>query len=191
MPLDTVTLRTGEVHSLGLVRTVHLLLRGLLDRGMAIPFYEAVTLARNPKHELWPGAADQLGGLLDDAGAMHRAVREIIVASVEGEGLDMKLLPITESIKREDAVELRKVMGADTTQAPSEGEATGCRRCHECAELSHHWMEGFAEDENGDIVNPDEPQWVCKHCDFTMPWDDRDPEVMFGEQELAPEETER
>jgi hypothetical protein len=34
-----------------------------------------------------------------------------------------------------------------------------CRRCYECADADHHWIENDAfEDE-------DSPEFVCKHCD--------------------------
>lgn len=59
-----------------------------------------------------------------------------------------------------------------------------CRRCHDCIGLSHHWMEGFDEDEDGEMVNPDDPRWQCKHCEFSMPYghgdmDTEEPEDMY------------
>jgi len=40
-------------------------------------------------------------------------------------------------------------------------------------------MEGFDEDEDGELVNPDDPRWQCKHCDFSMPWNDEEPEAQY------------
>lgn len=34
-----------------------------------------------------------------------------------------------------------------------------CRRCVECANMTHHWMP------NEDWAGPDDPEYVCKHCD--------------------------
>lgn len=45
-----------------------------------------------------------------------------------------------------------------------------CRRCFDCTGLSHHWSAGFDEDEDGELVNPEDPRWQCKHCEFSMPY---------------------
>jgi hypothetical protein len=91
-PTSTVTLRSGHVHAAPLVAVVTVLLGNLLEDGEPILFYEAVTLARNPAHRLFGNAGEKLEarGILQD-GRMHEATREIIVASVEGEGLGMKM----------------------------------------------------------------------------------------------------
>ena len=90
--IETVTLHTGHVHAKPLVTLLTVLLRRMLDEGEAIAFYEAVMLARNPDHQLFGNAVEKLTafGILQD-GRMHDATREIIVASVEGEGLGMRL----------------------------------------------------------------------------------------------------
>jgi len=56
-----------------------------------------------------------------------------------------------------------------------------CRHCTECPDSSHHWMEGFDEDDDGDPLDPDAPRWTCKHCDFSMPWGGLDPESQYQE----------
>lgn len=90
--IETVTLRTGHSHAKALVILVNMRLSSMLNNGEGIAFYEAVMLARNPNHRLFGNAGEKLAafGLLQD-GRMHDATREIIVASVEGEGLSMRL----------------------------------------------------------------------------------------------------
>ena len=90
--IETVTLHTGHSHAKALVAVVTMLLRDMLDKGEGIAFYEAVMLARNPNHRLFGNVGEKLTayGILQD-GRMRDAVREIIVASVEGEGLSMRL----------------------------------------------------------------------------------------------------
>ena len=34
-----------------------------------------------------------------------------------------------------------------------------CRRCVECAGMTHHWIS------NDECEGPDDPEFVCKHCD--------------------------
>lgn len=90
--METVTLRTGHTHAAPLVAVVHMLMRSMLDDGEPILFYEAVMLARNPRHRLFGNSGEKLEkrGILE-SGQMHEATREIIVASVEGDGMGMKL----------------------------------------------------------------------------------------------------
>jgi hypothetical protein len=90
--IETVTLHTGHAHAKTLVAVVTVLLRDMIDQGEFILFYEAVTLARNPSHRLFGNAGEKLTafGILEN-GRMHDATREIIVASVEGEGVGMRL----------------------------------------------------------------------------------------------------
>ncbi|HQU83986.1 MAG TPA: hypothetical protein PKY59_12700 [Pyrinomonadaceae bacterium] len=51
------------------------------------------------------------------------------------------------------------------------------KHCNICEGATHHWMEDFLEDENGEIINPDQPVWKCKHCPHF---------VLFGETEGHP-----
>jgi hypothetical protein len=90
--IETVTLHTGHVHAKSQVVLVGMLLSNMLDKGEGIAFYEAVMLARNPNHRLFGNTGEKLTsfGILQN-GRMHDATREIIVASVEGEGLSMRL----------------------------------------------------------------------------------------------------
>lgn len=58
-----------------------------------------------------------------------------------------------------------------------------CRRCYDCQDVSHHWIEGF--DEEAWEYSPDpRPVWTCKHCEFAMPYcmdgfDSDDPQAMY------------
>jgi hypothetical protein len=55
-----------------------------------------------------------------------------------------------------------------TVPAPVQDHA--CRRCTECPGQAHHWMEGFDEDDEGELLDPMDPRWQCKHCEFSMPY---------------------
>ena len=97
---DMVTLRTGTVEVAALVSVITMTLRTLLEEN-PITFYEAVELARNPHHKVWGASKDELRGLglCDDADVdasndmfMHSSTRDIILASVEGEGTEMRLV---------------------------------------------------------------------------------------------------
>ena len=61
--------------------------------------------------------------------------------------------------------------------------AAPCRRCSECVGQSHHWLEELREDEYGEVVEPEEPVWACRHCEFVMPCEvdseSDDPESAF------------
>lgn len=65
---------------------------------------------------------------------------------------------------------------ADNTLWDDDG---ACRRCIDCRGYSHHWMEGFDEDEDGELIDPDAPRWQCKHCGFSMPYEDEGPEDQY------------
>lgn len=57
-------------------------------------FYELVQLARNKDHMPFGSTGRDLmkRGLIDENMGMHRDVRDIIVCSVEGDGLDMRMV---------------------------------------------------------------------------------------------------
>lgn len=61
------------------------------------------------------------------------------------------------------------------------GEPT-CRRCSQCPNSQHHWMEdilsSLLEDEEREVHEADDPEflpgddqpiWTCKHCDHWQP----------------------
>jgi len=59
-----------------------------------------------------------------------------------------------------------------------------CRRCTECPDQAHHWMED-SDGEEWEYSPDPRPIWACKHCDFVMPMDDmEDPDGQY-ERRLA------
>lgn len=82
-----------------LIRTTYLSLATLLNRH-PIAFAELVSRVRDERHELVGEAAQVLDiyGLLDSSGRIHQAVREIVLASTAGDGLDLRLLPASDVI---------------------------------------------------------------------------------------------
>lgn len=60
------------------------------------------------------------------------------------------------------------------------GPKLACRRCVECPDLSHHWMESFDDGEWEHSPEP-RPVWACKHCEYKMPMSDplEDPERAY------------
>ena len=89
------TLRTGKIVPDAIITTTIIHLKGLLRDGVAgaMMFYDIVTLARDPQYRVFPENLRNLKahGLLDRNGRIHTDVREVILASVVGDGLDMKL----------------------------------------------------------------------------------------------------
>lgn len=54
-----------------------------------VAFYELVMLARDPSREVWGDYALGMEGVgLTQTGVMHDAVRDIVLACAEGEGID-------------------------------------------------------------------------------------------------------
>ena len=96
---ETVTLRTGHVEAATGVRVVQLHLRSLLSEH-PVAFLELVTIARDRNHEPFGATGEWLRQLqlLDHDGhhhRMHESVRNIILACVAGDGLDMHLVSPT------------------------------------------------------------------------------------------------
>jgi len=42
--------------------------------------------------------------------------------------------------------------------------------CGICEVYTHHWLENFETDEEGEEINPDAPVWKCKHCQHAVPY---------------------
>ncbi|MFD6356643.1 hypothetical protein [Nocardia tengchongensis] len=96
----TTILRTGVEIPTPLVRTTYLNLQLLMEKN-PIAFYELVTLARKPDHQLFPGTESALDDLhfTDGSGRLHTACRDLVLAAVDGEDESMTLLPYTEIIR--------------------------------------------------------------------------------------------
>ena len=91
--MSTVALRTGREVPDGLVQPV-LLSLGLLAEHSPVALYELAMLARDPWHRLFGNTGQLLTelGLVDQAGKLHDATRDVVLATVEGDGLDMCLV---------------------------------------------------------------------------------------------------
>jgi hypothetical protein len=90
MDVEVATLRTGREVPRPIVMTTTEALRTLF-REYPTAFYDAVVWARS--NELQPFSAERLEsfGLTQD-GVMHDAVRDVVAASAEGEGFDLRLV---------------------------------------------------------------------------------------------------
>lgn len=93
VPSDTIKLRTGVLAYKPMVAATTLSLRLLLS-SQPIAFCEIVTLSRKPNHKLFGDSSDTLKNmhLLDAGGHLDDSIRDIILASVEGDGLQMRLV---------------------------------------------------------------------------------------------------
>jgi len=92
--MNVVTLKTGKEEVEALVTVTRMTLSLMLELSESILFYEAVMIAKDHNHDPWGDSKDKLKvyGLLESDGRMHDSVRNIILASVEGEWLDMRLV---------------------------------------------------------------------------------------------------
>jgi hypothetical protein len=95
--MDTVKLIDGCETSPGLVRAVQLGARTMMDKGLAIPLYEAVQLARDPSHTLFGRSGDILAdlGWIDPFAQgvqLHKGVAEILRNMASGDGLDLSFV---------------------------------------------------------------------------------------------------
>lgn len=95
--LAVTTLRTGVEMPTILVRTTYLNLELLMTQN-PIAFFELVTLARDPEHQLFPGTEPALGALsfMDGPGRLQTICRDLVLAAVDGEDGAMALLPYAE-----------------------------------------------------------------------------------------------
>lgn len=88
-------LRTGAEEDSAVVAAVCVSLEGLLSSGNAVAFYEVVMVARDREHRPWGNTAitSMKLALLDSPmGEMHNSVRNVILASTEGKGMEMRMV---------------------------------------------------------------------------------------------------
>lgn len=99
--MDTVILRTGVETPKALVATLNVVCSSMMNDNPIVMF-EAVSLARDPNHQLFgnSGAALQDAAMLDCTGKMHSSVREILCALFDGEMLEMRMLGPGEYLKQ-------------------------------------------------------------------------------------------
>lgn len=95
---ELVRLRNGVKEHRPLVRTVSFVLKKLMDEGKGIVLFELVELCRKPGHKPWDeviGAdlkALSLATETDGKWHVHSSIRNIVLSSVEGEGMNMTLV---------------------------------------------------------------------------------------------------
>lgn len=91
--MDTYTLTTGVEVPTVLVNSTMLALKDLLVV-WPISFYEIVMKSRYPDHQWFEGSIKRCKqlGLVNDLGEVHSGVRDIILAAVVGEDLNMRLV---------------------------------------------------------------------------------------------------
>lgn len=83
-----------------IIRTTYVSLSSLV-KAEPIAFLELVELARSDQQGLGENPAQvalSLRGLVDPPGRLHEAVREVVLASTVGDGLDLRLRPLSEVI---------------------------------------------------------------------------------------------
>jgi len=91
--MKTVTLRTGEVIPEPTVATTMVTLRSLAADDY-LAFFEFVELCRNDNHKLWDdGVEKKLKSLslIQADGRVHRDVRAVVLAAVQGDGAHLVL----------------------------------------------------------------------------------------------------
>ena len=91
---EIITLKNGAVEASALVKVLTMTLHALMKRN-PILFYELVMKARNPDHKFFGTSEKALiaAGLIQEGGGhLHSSIRNIILSSVEGEGLELRLV---------------------------------------------------------------------------------------------------
>lgn len=94
--MEMVKLKTGKTLPLPVVRGVLHSFTKMMeesDRFIGpVVFYELVQKARNPEHEFFGEVAQHLGTFIDGSGKIQTTIRDIILACVEGDDLEMTIV---------------------------------------------------------------------------------------------------
>lgn len=94
MQSGTVVLKNGAEEAEVFVRAFMGALGSLLA-AEPVAFYELVMLCRDPAHVVWRPSVDMLKGrnLLEaDGTTIHSSIRNLVLAAVEGEELEMRIV---------------------------------------------------------------------------------------------------
>lgn len=110
--METLTLKNGESEAKVLVNVVFMHLKTLLTqkegndamdgmmRGMVV--YELHQVCSGKQEKVWSQPIEDLLvqlGLMQEGGAVHSSIRNIVLNSLEGEGLDLHLVdPVKRSV---------------------------------------------------------------------------------------------
>lgn len=108
--METVILKTGVEVPRAFVEVATGSLESLLE-SYPIAFYELVMLCRDSNHELF-GNTDEIlrvHGLIEADDQPHDIIRLVVLASVDGEGLDLKLVSPLAEIQAQKKVVKQKV----------------------------------------------------------------------------------
>lgn len=90
---SSLILKTGEEVPAPIVNVVMISLEALIKQNPFV-FYELVQISRNPEHKLFGNTGDVLRqlALIETNGQPCDAVRLIVLAATEGEGIELKLV---------------------------------------------------------------------------------------------------
>lgn len=99
--LEVLKLKNGTEEVKPLVALVYHRLTQLIDdpKGGAIVWYELVMKCRDKNHEFFGNTGDKLKDfqLVEPDGSVNGSIRNVVLSSAEGDGLDMSLVnPIAE-----------------------------------------------------------------------------------------------
>jgi hypothetical protein len=96
--METVILKNGAKEAKVLVMSTMPLLKDLMEENI-LAFYELVMVAREPNHQIFGSLANDLLAIQfinsKDGSRyhMHNSIRNIILSAVEGEGIDLRIIP--------------------------------------------------------------------------------------------------
>jgi hypothetical protein len=90
--VNIVTLKNGSQELSSLVQMTMLSLRLLFEENPIVA-YELCELCKNPGHRIFGDCGAKLVqlGLLQQGGAVHGSIRNIVLSAISGEGLEMTL----------------------------------------------------------------------------------------------------
>lgn len=94
--IKAVKLKNGTIEAEPLIQVVGISLGKLYnseDLGGAMAFHDLVMLCRDRTYQVWDNVLDDLKAfsLVRTDGTVHESIRNIVLSSVTGEGLDMQL----------------------------------------------------------------------------------------------------
>lgn len=91
--MDTIRLKNGADEALPLVSVIYNNLHLMVSEG-GIHFYELVMKCRNRNHQFFGNAQEKLHalGFIQADGSIHDSIRNIVLSSVEGDGMNMSLV---------------------------------------------------------------------------------------------------
>lgn len=96
---EMTTLRNGSEEIAVLVNTIMFIIRGLLDNGKGMIFYELVKTCRDRNHKLLGVSGEQLKKLelitvlhQDRTASVHNSIRNIVLSCAKGYGIEIEII---------------------------------------------------------------------------------------------------